>query len=336
MPFNKVGPFLQRNATSVNLKDSPIVKLVDPSVQRVKEIREECGPNTLIVIRKYYDNQPLVNPGAEALQWCRDTEPFMLAVLDRNVVYEAGYNEISEADTGRFAAYMEVCQDFLQSNNRGGVYGNHGVGNLNNDNVRPYARLISRFGDRDFWGWHSYWGASSTVENPWHTARWTVVDMLRDVPGLITEAGRDYVSDKNMPRNMWGARGWRRGGIQGEAYLGEIERFSDMLDKYPNIGGASLFLVGPHWQEWSSFESEDIYKWIRTAQAQSKPYFYGASGKPIKPPALPPEDPNVRPPVSSDLSELVEHVDRQMLSVEVQMRVLREALDKLKARINAS
>ena len=287
MSFTKIGPFLQKNSTNVNLINAPMVKLLDPSIETIKLTRASVGPNTWIVVRKFFKYQPLTDPVGEAFDWCNIFLPYVTRGLDKRVVFE-GYNEISEADTEKNALFEGVRQDFLHTYGYGGVYGNHSVGNLNNDNAKPYQGLINNFSNQDFFGWHSYWGTKATVLNPWHTMRWSLIDLLKDVPAFITECGRDYVKDKNLPQDQWGRRGWKLGGISEADYLTEISTFSDALDTSPNIAGAALFLVGPCESQWNNYQSEEVYRKIKLRQQGN--YFYeGGVVEPL-PPVVDPED----------------------------------------------
>ena len=323
MPYRKIGPFLQKNYTKVSVYNAPMVKLVDPSVADIQTTRESCGPNTLIVVRFFYKYQPLSDPREEAYEWCARVAPYLTVGLDHNVVFE-GYNEIGEHDTEKFAIYEQIRQDFLHKYGYGGVYGNHGVGNLNNDNARPYESLINSFSVNDFFGWHSYWGTQNTVLNPWHTARWTVVDMLKDVPGLITECGCDYVVDVNIPRQDWGARGWKLGGISVEQYLQEIEMFAEMIDFYPNIGGASLFLVGPSETKWDNYQSEYAYQKIKVTQTD--PYFYRDEVVEPLPPVIPEPPEDVIDALLTEISTSLTSIQGDIGRVEDMVDVLRNQI----------
>lgn len=319
MSIKKIGPFLQKNSTAVDLINSPVVKLVDPSIVDIQRVRQLAGPNTWIIVRFYFESQPLTDPIGEAQVWCRRADPYLQAELDERVVFE-GYNEISDADTEANAVFEQYRQNFLHTFKRGGVYGNHGVGNLTKQKEKPYKRLVENFSPLDFWGWHSYWGVADTVSNPWHTTRWQVLDLLKNVPAFLTEAGRDYVKDDNIARASWGARGWRKGKVSEDAYLQEIIHMGAILMNFPFIAGAALFLVGPCERQWDAYQSEGIYAKIQTLRKQSAPWFYQwyytPSPSPEEPPAsVPGPDPN---DIVTELSSII----RDMQAVVSRMNAL--------------
>jgi len=331
MSFRKIGPFLQRNSCSMSLRNVPVVKLIDPSVQTIKDMRAMTGPKTIIIVRKFFKFQPLSNPHQEATNWENIFYPYVTAGLDNNIVFE-GYNEISEADTAPHAIFEKRRQDFLHGYGYGGVYGNHGVGNLNNENVKPYTSLIANFSDRDFFGWHSYWGTGQTVLNPWHTLRWSLVDMLKDVPGLVTEMGRDYVKDINLASNLWGKRGWKLSGISSKEYREEIDLYGKALDTYPNMAGATLFLVGPCEKQWDNYQAEEVYRIGSTTVTE--PYFYFdqpsllSSPQPPNPPVIPVVD-----ETKEAVEKLLIDLSKQLTEAQIRLGNAEGLIEKLKGII---
>jgi len=324
MSVKKFGPFLQKNSTKVFLNGAPVVKLIDPSIQTIKDVRDAIGPKTLIIVRKFFKSQPLKDPIGEAQNWGNIFLPYMTSGLDRNVVFE-GYNEISDADTSVHAVFEEYRQAFLHQYGYGGVYGNHGVGNLDNQSAKPYGSLISKFNDRDFFGWHSYWGTDQTVLNPWHTLRWTLVDMLKDVPALITECGRDFVKDINLSPSLWGTRGWRLGKISEEQYYNEFMSFGAALDSFDNLAGATIFLVGPCETQWDNYQTENLYRRIKENQTGN--YFY-VSDQPIPPVEIPVENPVDD---SADrIKELFDETSKNLTKVQKLVGYVENDLDEMR------
>lgn len=222
-------------------RQPPVMTLTDCSAAYIRAVRE-AWPDTVIVVR-YTDwprhlgrmwqlpqegillqsrNEPVVNSLAEAARLCEQE----LEWLDQ--CHQRGFSAaLLTPSVGSFAEPLWIA----------------------------FRALLLKMGRDDRVAVHEYWVDGDGIANPWHCARWQLIDELADIPLVVTECGRDVVEGQGAP-------GWR-GNINAERYLAEIERYNTLLRSYPNVLGATLFTLGDD-PNWTAYDVAPV--WPRICQ----------------------------------------------------------------------
>jgi len=230
-----------------------VVKLVEVSVEYVREVRRKMGRSTLIVVRWVEAEQLLDDPARRAREWFARHEKDMLAMAagDANTAFE-GYNEV---DTGR-PEHLQVAQAYcafeverlrlMQACGLKSVVGNFSVGQPHESLWPAFQPMLDALRPGDYLGLHEYWENAGELDNKWLCGRWMrpeIAPYLQGVPIVVTECGR-------------GAGGWLAS-ANPEQYLQELEKYHGILEASPNVAGATVFTTG--WQGWESYYPDSIW-----------------------------------------------------------------------------
>jgi hypothetical protein len=241
------------NGTNLKLGRPAIVKLVDPSVEYVKQIRDEVGPNCTILVRFMDYEQLLDNPENRAAEWFTRHLPKMQAMTDPYVVFE-GYNEIPD-ELARPYCTFEMNRLWLMHAKglRAGV-GNFSVGRPHESVWSIYQPMLREMHDKDILCLHEYWADQADIWNPWHVGRFALPEVAPYVNGkaiAITEAGRDFVEGRGAP-------GWKRTCGEGE-YLADLLFADEVYCKHDQVIGFTVFQVGSRDPQFDSFDVYDLW-----------------------------------------------------------------------------
>ncbi len=277
--MNKIGPHIIEGA-SVAIGKPAVVKLYNPSVAYVREVRQTVGPQTLIVVRWYEPSQPLDNPWQRANEWMDCRRAAMLAMTlhsaDGQIAFES-YNEIGDAQAVAYCAFERARLKFMHAQGLRAVVGNFSVGVPDLPTWGIYLPMLADMRRGDLLGLHEYWVDQADIQNRYHCGRWTLVSTLANVPIVVTECNRDKVEGRGQP-------GWRRT-CNAEQILADLRDYNTLLSRYPNVVGATVFTLGQVGVRWRDFECNSI--WARVVAEQ---------GTPAPPPVVPPVAPPPPPP----------------------------------------
>ncbi len=231
-----------------------VVKLVDPSVDFKRRVRQAVGPDCLIVVRFYEAQQALGAPQTNARDWYQRHVGQMTQMTDPNVAFE-GYNEISDAVAEAYCAFEVERLKLMHAAGLRAVVGNFSVGTPDVPVWNVYAPMLAATGPADLLGLHEYWGVGADIDNRWFCGRWNLVPQLANVPVVVTECGRDAVNG--------GPGGWKRG-TDASTYISEIAKYAQVLDGRP----ACVF-TGGNAAGWEAYDVNDI--WPRVTQLYMPP-----------------------------------------------------------------
>jgi hypothetical protein len=234
-----------------------VVKLLDPTVDYVRQVRRAVGPDTLLVIRFYSSDQPFDEPELRADMWAADhaSEIQAMTLGDPNVAFE-GYNEVGyDEPTAQLYARFE-CRLLHHLHQLGAraVAGNWGVTWPTPELWSIYQPVLAALLPTDFVGLHEYWPDERVIDARWSNRFPT------DRPVVITECGRDLVYGL-------GAKGWRFT-CNTERFLLDLAKYDALLHTRPNVVGACVFQSGSQDPQWSGFEVNDI--WHRVVNEEIK------------------------------------------------------------------
>jgi len=228
-----------------------VVKIVDPSVQAMRDLRDRVGADCLIIVRWYECAQPLVPPEDRAREWFARRVGFMRELRgDTNIAYES-YNEVPDSQAALYALFEMVRMDSMHKEGFRAVMGDFSVGCPDLPIWKTYEPMLAKMKAGDLLGLHEYWIDTADINNPWHCARWTLVPQLKDVPIVVTECGRDIVEGKGRP-------GWQHT-CNATTFLLDLGLYGQLLDKFSNVLGATVFQDGSLDPTWSAFDVKDIW-----------------------------------------------------------------------------
>ncbi len=243
------------NGTSLALGRPKAIKLVDPSVQYVADVRALVDAECFIDIRFHEKNQTLDNPTARAFDWYdrHITAMLAMAVVGGPIGFE-GYNEIADDSAAAYAEFETVRLHLLHGAGLHAVVGNWSVGTPNESIWPSYASMLAAMDDSDMVGLHEYWADTADLENRWHVARFTLPEVapyLANKCLLITEAGRDIVERQ-------GQAGWQRS-CNAETYIGDLRRAGEIYDQYDQVIGVTVFQTGSSDSKWQPFDVAAVW-----------------------------------------------------------------------------
>jgi N-acetyl-anhydromuramyl-L-alanine amidase AmpD len=222
-----------------------VVKLVEASVEYVRQVRQEVGPACIIVVRWHEPEQPLSDPVAAARAWFQRRQPAMKAMAenDRNVAFE-GYNEVGDGQAAAYAAFEVERLRLMHQAGLRAVVGNFSVGTPHESLWgTAYKPMLAAMGPGDFLGLHEYWQNTAELDNRWLCGRWTLMPELKGVPIIITELGRE-------------SGGWRASSNPAQ-YLAELEKYNAIMEASPNVLGGVVFTAGG--QGWDAYHPDEIW-----------------------------------------------------------------------------
>ena len=246
-----------------------IVKLVDPSLGYVAAVREQVGPDCLIVIRWYEPSQPLSSPIMDAQAWFWRHREFINLTKGKNVIYE-GYNEIADSSAIQFSIFELERGRMLHSIGAGCGYLSSSVGCPDLPVWATYQLVLNDMNPGDYVCLHEYWSDTADIDNRWHCGRWTKVPQLAGRKIAITECGRDFTPDTKQ-----GKPGYKLT-CDDDTMVGDLGRYSALVAQYPNVRGAVVFQVGSSDPQWQPFNVQSLW-WRIVAEY--------AAAAPVTPPA---------------------------------------------------
>jgi len=255
--FEKIGLHII-NGHNRPLGCAPVVVLVNVDPAYYHQVRQEIGSAGFIAVR-WTDWNDHVDP---RLSFLAHVDAMRQMAHPRTVFI--GYNEpvVRPETVSNFYSYEEKRAQLLHDAGLNVAWFTPSVGEFNETVWVHLASLLKELRPNDVVSLHEYWTDAADVYNPWHHCRWQKIPCLKDLPILVTEYGRDFIPDANLPRYRWGASGWKKGGVSREAYLNEIASANDLLMGYPNVLGAALFTVGND-KRWADYDVADVYERVR-------------------------------------------------------------------------
>lgn len=256
--------------SSVPLGRPAVVKLCDPSSEYVAQVREQVGPDTLIVVRWTQAEQPLDAPTSNALDWVRRHEFDALKMWGAGdpIAFE-GYNEVADGDAPdydlarRYAEFERTRLSVMR--NRHGLHcvvGNFSVGTPDLPTWAAYQPMLDAMGPNDYLGLHEYWADWESLHNTYHMRRFLRVPELAGKQIVITECGRDVVEGR-------GAAGWKRSDMRVDSYIAELAELGRLYDACPQVVGAAVFTVGGF--GWGDFDVSEIWPHVVAGYAEPQP-----------------------------------------------------------------
>lgn len=241
-------------------------KLLDVSVEYLREVRRLLGPAALLIVRWWEseaEQDRLVRLGAEgARQWYAKRRPTMLAmarqstgVSDPNVVF-SGLNEIPDHLAVLYCAFEVERLRLMHADGLAAVVGDFSVGVPDLEIWPAYEPMLQAMarqstGVGDLLGLHEYWVDHDDIANPWHVGRWRLVPRLQSVNIVVTECGRDVVEGR-------GQAGWQRT-CSDEEMLADLRAYDALLAASPNVRGACGFQMGSSDDKWKPFDLSRLW-----------------------------------------------------------------------------
>jgi len=280
---------------SGNLGRCRTVKLVNVSVDYVGRVRQLVGPDCEIYIRYEYDDPPIdaLNAEGAAIQWFGRRLPDMRAMRaagGKNTIIELPRNEPPTSILVPLVRFYVTLVPLMHREGFAIAVGNCSVGTWNENEWYRFAPIIAQLTPEDRVSLHEYWSDYDDISNPWHCARWTqpqIAAVIGRTPIIVSECGRDIVEGK-------GLRGWRKT-CDGAQFLRDLTKYNALLEQYPQVRGAQVFIVGQHW--WPDFDPSPI--WPQVVAAYSNPQTYPGALVPVQPPPPPIPQPPPPPPVTT-------------------------------------
>ncbi len=244
-PITKIGPEIYFG-THTRLGKPRVAKLRDVSKEYVAEVRQEVGPDCLIVIRYQFDEPNMdVDPRQSAREWYERRRGDMLAMKATgapNVAFETGVNECPD---DRLDWYVQFSLELIPRMHADGlrcVAGNPSMGTWNEKNWPKFAPVIAILKPDDLIGLHEYWADEAQIDDRWYCGRWSIPEIaavLGNTKIVITECGR--------------AAGWMTA-ENGDDFLWELEKYDQVLAQYPNVVGAAAFTIDANWGAFNLFD----------------------------------------------------------------------------------
>lgn len=237
--------------TALPLGKPRVIKLVDVSVEYVRQVRALVGPECLIIVR-WVENS-LLDSAADTWFYRHFAQMQAMSAGDPMIAVE-GANEIADSDAPRYGVWELARMRLMHTAGLRSVVGNWSVGTPDLPMWKWYRPLLNemRGGDTpDLVGLHEYWADYADISNRWHCGRWTMVPELAGKQLVITECGRDQVEGH-------GQAGWKLTCTALE-YKADLRAYSRLLDAYPQVMGATVYQVGAISHEWKPFAVDSIW-----------------------------------------------------------------------------
>uniref|UniRef100_A0A6M3J9I8 Putative peptidase n=1 Tax=viral metagenome TaxID=1070528 RepID=A0A6M3J9I8_9ZZZZ len=237
--------------TALALGRPRVIKLVDPSVVYVRQVRALVGPDCLIIVR--WVETGLLDRGADVWFFRHIAQMQAMSAGDPRVCFESA-NEIADSDAPRYSVWELARMRLMHTHGLRSVLGNWSVGVPDLPVWQMYRPILNEMRpgvDSDLVGLHEYWSDYADISNRWHCGRWTMVPELAGKQIVVTECGRDQVEGH-------GQAGWKLS-CDAPTYLGDLRCYSRLLDAHPNVAGGLVFQVGAISHEWQPFDLTAIW-----------------------------------------------------------------------------
>jgi len=251
--------------SDVILGKPKVVKLVDPSVEFVREIRGKVGPDRLIVVRWRLAWQPLDAPTQRGTLWVAQHAARMAAMAQYGPIAFEGYNEIADEQAEAYCSFEVARLREMRALGFPAVVGNFSVGTPREDVWPLYQPMLDAMRAGDCLGLHEYWTDARDILNPWHVCRFALPDVapyLKGIPIIITECGRDRIEDHGMPESRWGYPGWKADpNLMASQYMAELRQVGAKYATYTDVVGACVFTVGND-SRWANYDVREIWPYV--------------------------------------------------------------------------
>jgi hypothetical protein len=248
--------------SSVPLGRPAVVKLCDPSSEYVAQVRQQVGPDTLIVVRWTLAEQPLDNPQVRAYWWYARHMNSLLPMLNHKPIAFEGYNEIADDQAEQYCRFEVARMQHLHTVGANAVLGNFSVGTPDFPIWDKYQPMLDAMRDSDYLGLHEYWADWESLHNTYHVRRFQRVPELFGRRIVITECGRDVVEGRGQP-------GWKRSDMRVDSYIAELAELGRLYDACPQVVGAAVFTVGGF--GWGDFDVSEIWPHVVARYAEPAP-----------------------------------------------------------------
>lgn len=271
---------------SGNLGRCRLVKLVNCSVAYVTQVRAQVGPECLIIIRFEFDEPSLDrSPEQAARDWYARRRGEMLAMkaaAGPNIAFESACNEVPSGNLPQYVRFSLVLVPLMHADGLRVVWGNCSVGEWHEGAWPQAAPVLAQLQPGDWLGVHEYWPDSAGLENRWWVARWTkppIAAVIGKAPIVVTECGRDIIKDQKDGQEVWlGQPGWKKS-CDGATFLGDLRRYNQILQQYPQVLGATVFSAGGWWGDY-----DPSAVWPAVVAGYSNPQSYPGVSVPVTPP----------------------------------------------------
>ncbi|MGQ9683646.1 MAG: hypothetical protein ACUVX9_14000 [Anaerolineae bacterium] len=266
-PITKLGPEISRG-TNVVLGKPKVIKLRNATREYVAELRQQMGPDGLIVVRFHDQADTNIDPRQSARDWHGRMRSEMLAFRDAgapNIAFETGVNEPTNEQMDWLVPYSLEVITLMHNDGLHCVAGNPAVGNWSEEVWPKFKPVIDILRPGDYVGLHEYWVDTADIANPWHCGRWTlppIATVLGNTRIVITECGRDQVEGRGKP-------GWKRTCSE-EDYLWDLETYDILLNQHPNVVGATVFTLDKDWPDFDVYNiwPQVVYRYGLTPTPQ--------------------------------------------------------------------
>lgn len=244
-PILKIGPEICGGAAT-RLGRPPVIKLRNVSKEYVAEVRQEVGPDCLIVIRFEFD-EPKVSgdPRQAAREWFERRRADMLAMKAAggpNIAFETGLNEVTDDDLDWYVQFSLELIPRMHADGIRCVAGNPAVGTWHEKNWPKFKPVIAMLKPDDFLGLHEYWDDEAQIDDHWYCGRWSIPEIAAVIGKtriVVTECGRE--SGLGHPDDP-------------EQFLAELEKYDELLRRFPNVVGATAFTIDRFWGNYNLFD----------------------------------------------------------------------------------
>lgn len=243
-PILKIGPEIYFGAHTP-LGKPPVIKLRNVSKEYVAEVRQEVGPECLIVIRFEFDEPDMaMDPKQAAREWFERRRGDMLAMKAAggpSIAFETGANEVADSGLDWYVAFSLELIPRMHADGLRCVAGNPAFGTWHESNWPKFKPVIALLKPDDFVGVHEYWADEAQIDDRWYCGRWSIPEIaavLGNTKIVVTECGRE--SGVGRPDDP-------------EDFLAELEKYDAMLRQFPNVVGATAFTLDPNWGEFNLF-----------------------------------------------------------------------------------
>jgi len=268
MQTTKICPHILESYSGT-LGKPPVVKVVNPSFEYLRQLRQQIGPEPMLIARWTVDGEPWAEwmraPEYWAQRWVDMHRATIHACVEAglNVAFE-GANEVPDELSAAYSRHELRRVEILHAIGARAIVGNWAVGNPEMCSMCLFEPVLSELRHGDAVGIHWYWADEENLlaniqGTPWHN-RAVLGGWLRDSVIVYTEGGRDYLPDIN--------RGgpWQRT-TNITQYLKEWRITDDWLCSQGNTVGMTAYTIGRVLDEkWRQYMCDSFWPSIVAGQ----------------------------------------------------------------------
>lgn len=262
--YRKLGPHII-GGTWQRLGKPCILKVGNVSVDYVRQLRQQVGRQTLIVVRWIDEPINWDDPVRDAQDWLRRHTAEMAGMTaygsDTQVVFE-GLNEVPRERQMQHVVWEMERLAGAHAIRRRSAVGSWSVGVPDFPDWAVYQPVLNAMRSDDVVAVHEYWADEADLRDPgrWHFGRFSLVPQLRDKKIIVTEAGRDLINGRGGP--------WQSAQCNSEQYLNEFQVADDFYCQFPNVLGWVAFTIGQSGDRWAKYDCGPIWdKVVERTQA---------------------------------------------------------------------